>query len=274
MPRWWKLFLGSVSLMGLSVMLSVTGCDGGIVNIDERTEIDIGQQAAADIEREYGVVNDPVQTPRIQRIGNSIAAVSSRPRIPWSFRILNITEVNAFALPGGPVYVTRGLLAQGLSDNELAGVLGHEIAHVQERHSVDAIERAMTYQLLSELILGDAGAIRVAADLAVQYAVQLPRSRDAEYESDSVGIRLAYNAGYPANGMVLFLQRLQALSGTARTPEWMRTHPLTAERIARAQQIATEVQGQARPVPVVLLENGVKSASGTAPALEAQAAGK
>ncbi|MHB9106197.1 MAG: M48 family metallopeptidase [Armatimonadota bacterium] len=249
-----------MSLMAVSVMLGVTGCDsGGIVNINEATEIDIGRQAASDIERQYGVVNDPVQTPRVQRIGRSIAAVSGRPNLPWTFRILNINEVNAISLPGGPIYVTRGLLAQNISDNELAGVLGHEIAHTQERHAVNAIERAMTYQLLSELVLGDAGAVRVAADLAVQYALELPRSREAEYESDSLGIRLAYNAGYPANGMVLFLQRLQALTGTGRTPEWMRTHPLTADRIARAQQIAGQVQGQARPVPVALFEDGEKS---------------
>jgi len=262
MPRWWKWFVGPVALMAVSVILGLTGCDGGIVNINEATEIDIGRQAASDIERQYGVVNDPVQTPRVQRIGRAIAAVSDRPNLPWSFKILNTNQVNAFALPGGPVYVTRGLLAQGVSDNELAGVIGHEIAHTQERHAVDAIERAMTYQLLSELVLGDAGALRVATDLAVQYALELPRSREAEYESDSIGIRLAYNAGYPANGMVLFLQRLQALSSGTRTPEWMSTHPLTADRIARAQTIAAQVQGQARPVPVLHFEDGEKSFKG------------
>lgn len=259
MPRWWKWFFGPASLAAVLAMLGLTGCDGGIVNIGEDTEIDIGQQAAADIERQYGVVNDPVQTPRVQRIGRAIAAVSDRPNLPWTFKILNTNEVNAFSLPGGPIYVTRGLLAQGVSDNELAGVLGHEIAHTQERHAVNAIERAMTYQLLSELVLGDAGALRVAADLAVQYALELPRSRDAEYESDSVGIRLAYNAGYPANGLVVFLQRLQALSGPTRTPEWMSTHPLTEDRIARAQTIVAQVQGQPRPVPVVHFEDGEKT---------------
>jgi len=90
MPRWWKLSIGSVLLLGLTVMLGVTGCsNGNLVSIDEQTEIDIGRQAAADLERQYGVVNDPVQTPRIQRIGRAIAAVSGRPNLPWTFKIIN-----------------------------------------------------------------------------------------------------------------------------------------------------------------------------------------
>ncbi|HOS42832.1 MAG TPA: M48 family metallopeptidase, partial [Armatimonadota bacterium] len=205
----------------------------------------------ADLERQYGVVNDPTATARVANIGRAIAAVSARPALPWSFKILNISEVNALALPGGYIYVTRGLLEQGVSNAELAGVMGHEIAHVNQRHSVDAIERAMTYDLLSDLVLGRSSrGVQVAADLAIQYAVQLPHSRQDEYEADDIGMRLAYNAGYPPNGMVQFLTRLQQLSGPTRTPEWMRTHPLTEDRITRAQQIATSLQGQRRPVPV------------------------
>jgi len=163
-------------------------------------------------------------------------------------------DVNALSLPGGPVYVTRGLVALGLSDNEMAGVLGHEIAHIKERHSVKAIERGMTYQLLSELVLSrSSSAVQSAANLAIQLALELPHSRDDEYQADQVGIKLAYNAGYPANGMVLFLRRLQAMSGASRTPEWLSTHPATAERVTRAQEIAAQVQGQPRPVPVALI---------------------
>lgn len=254
MARAWKLFVILAVVACLPFLLGVDGCGGGggLLSVDEPTEIRIGQQAAADIERQYGVVNDPVQTPRIQTIGRRIAAVSERPNLPWTFRILNTNAVNAFALPGGYLYVTRGLLAQNVSDAELSGVMGHEIAHVNQRHSVKAIERGMQYQLLSDLILRNSGeGLRTAANLAVQYAVELPHSRSDEYEADDVGIRLAYNAGYPANGLLAFLQRLQALSGPSRTPEWMSTHPLTAERIDRARTITAQVQGQPRPVPVV-----------------------
>jgi predicted Zn-dependent protease len=231
------------------------GCGGSAnpLSIDQSSEIQIGQQGAADIERQYGVVNDPVQTPRIQRIGRAIAAVSQRPELPWSFKILNMSDVNALSLPGGPVYVTRGLLNTRLTDAELAGVLGHEIAHINERHAVKAIQQQMTYQLLSEVVLGrSAAATQQAANLAVQLAVELPNSRKDEYQADAIGTRLAYNAGYPAGGLVQFLTLLQSISGPNSSPAWLQTHPLTSDRIARAQQSAAEISGQPRPVPLVL----------------------
>jgi predicted Zn-dependent protease len=248
MRRGWYWVLFSL-MAGLPIWLGLS-CSNPL-NIDEGTEIDIGRQSAADIERQYGVVTDAAVNARVTRIGTAIAAVSERPTLPWRFRVLNVADVNAFALPGGPVYVTRGLLDLGVSDPELAGVIGHEVAHINQRHSVNAIERAMRYQLLSDLVLGGSSqALRVAADLAVQYAIQLPRSRDDEYESDTVGMRLAYNAGYPPQGMVTFLQRLAQLSSPTRSPAWMRTHPLTEDRIVRAQSEATQIAGRPRPVPV------------------------
>jgi len=246
-----------VTATGLLPLLLVGGCHSvqNIIAVDESTEIRIGQQAAADLEAQYGVLNDPVQTARVQRIGRAIAAASTRPQLPWTFRILNTTSVNALALPGGPIYVTRGLLDLGISDSELAGVLGHEVAHVQNRDSVQAIERSMTYQLLAALVFGnDNSALRTAASLAVEYAVRLPRSREAEHAADALGIRLAFNAGYPADGLLLFLERLQALQGTPRAPEWLSTHPLTSERIARVQEDVAQVASSPRPVPVAVFE--------------------
>lgn len=259
----WQQWFWPVIAVGIAVLLGVAGCSGGGVvspfGIDESTEIRIGQQAAADLEREYGVVNDPRQLPRVQRIGRAIAAQSQRPNLPWTFRILNMSDVNAISLPGGPIYVTRGLLATGLSDAELAGVIGHEVAHVNERHAVKAIQRAMTYQLLSALVLGhSSSAVQQAADIAVQLALELPNSRSDEYAADAQGIRLAYNAGYPANGLVQFLQLLQRITGTQRTPEWLQTHPLTQERITRAQQLSVQIAAQPRPVPVVLSDQDQK----------------
>lgn len=263
----WSIF--TLLALGAPFLLLLTGCDdGGIVGINESTEIDIGRQGAADIERQYGLYTNSTQVARVQRIGRSIAAVSERPRLPWTFKILNVREVNAMALPGGPVYVTRGLLEAGVSDNELAGVMAHEVAHINERHSVQAIERAMTAQLLADLVLrGSGSALRTAANLAVEIAVQLPQSREAEFDADNVGTRLAYNAGYPANGMLLFLNRLQAISGSGGgTPDWLRTHPVTSDRIARLQRISTQVASQPRPVPVVYVpEDEPAAAEVTAP---------
>lgn len=262
MQRWWTWVIAMVAVAGSPVLLGLDGCGGGsgLVNIDQSTEIRIGQQGAADIERQYGVVYDQVQTPRVQRIGRSIAAVSQRPGLPWTFKVLNVSDVNAISLPGGPIYITRGLLALGVPDAELAGVLGHEVAHVNDRDAVHAIERAMTYNLLASLVIGgNQQALRTAADLAVQFAVQLPKSRQDEYQADAIGTRLAYNAGYSPGGLVAFLQRLQQISGPDRTPGFLRTHPLTGDRIARAQQVVTQVAGQPRPVPVALSEEDMKT---------------
>jgi len=260
-----------VAIIGLPFVLGASGCGGGsgLVSIDTPTEIRIGQQAAADLEHQYGVVNDPTQTARIRRIGDAIAVVSGRPDLPWSFKILNMSDVNALSLPGGPVYVTKGLVALNLSDNEMAGVLGHEIAHIKERHAVKAIERGMTEQLLAELVLGNSGAAtQAAANLAIQLAVELPHSRDDEYQADQVGIKLAYNAGYPANGLLLFLQQLQAMSGPSNTPAWLQTHPSTPDRVARAQQTVAQVQGQRRPVPVALIEDAKPAPEQPTPVVE------
>lgn len=261
MARLQKRLLLLVTAM-VPLLLMLQGCSGGgsgLFTVDTQTEINIGQQAAADLERQYGVVNDPVQLARIQRIGKAISSVSSRSGLPWTFRILNINDVNALSLPGGFIYVTRGLLATNLPDNELAGVLGHEIAHVVERHSVKTIERNMTYSLLSELVLGGSSqAVQTAANIAIQVALELPHSRQDEYESDAVGTRLAYNAGFPANGLLLFLTRLQQLAGAGGGPDWLQTHPATTDRIAREQQLVTQIQGQPRPVPVALSDEELK----------------
>lgn len=260
MPYWWKLLIIVAVVASLPFILGASGCSSANpLSIDQPTEVRIGQQAAADLETQYGVVNDPVQTPRVQRIGNAIARSTTRTDLPWSFKILNDSAVNAESLPGGYVYVTRGLLTLGVSDNELAGVIGHEAAHVQHKDSVHAIEKAMQYQLLEQLVLGNSTANQQAANIALQYAVELPRSRQDEYNADATGIKLAYNAGYPANGLLLFLQRLQALQGTtSSTPAWASTHPLTSDRVVRAQQLTTQVASERRPVPVANIESTSK----------------
>lgn len=261
MHAWRLLFIIIVLVIGLPVLIG-PGCSSPL-SINQSTEIDIGQQAAADLERQYGVTNDPTGTVRITRIGGRIAGLTTRADLPWSFKILNDNSVNALSLPGGFIYVTRGLMDLNVSDNELAGVLGHEVAHVVERHSVKAIQRNMQYSLLSELVLGRSSqGLQTAANLAVQYTLELPHSRGDEYQADEVGTKLAYNAGYPANGLLQFLTRLQEISGPSRTPAWMSTHPLTQDRITREQQLVAGLQGQARPVPVTYYDDGADAQPG------------
>lgn len=271
MQHIWRWVALTLAILGVPTLMGVNGCSSPL-SVSEGSEVDIGRQAAAQVEAQYGVVRDPAMNARVERIGMNIAGASSRRNLPWRFRIVNIEDVNAFALPGGPVYVTRGLLAQGVSDAELAGVLGHEVAHTQLRHGAKAIERAMQYSLLQQLALGGRdGALQAATDIAIQLALELPHSRGDEYQADAVGTRLAYNAGYPADGLLAFLRRLQATGGTSRTPSWLRTHPLTQDRITRESQLVASLQGQSRPVPVALTAEEERIAKALADAKDDEA---
>jgi predicted Zn-dependent protease len=178
-----------------------------------------------------------------------------RPQLPWTFKIIDTKDVNAFALPGGPVYVTKGLLDLEITDSELAGVLGHESAHVNQRHSVKAIQQAMTLALVSDIALKNANDMtRMAVEIALQVGIQLPHSRADEYEADALGVRIAYNAFYPAAGLGVFLRRLDALPDVNKSPEWMQDHPATKARVARSDRIAAEVAAMPRPVAIALSE--------------------
>lgn len=258
MLRWWKWILLGLMTAALPFVMGAGGCGGsggGLLSISQSQEIQIGQQAAADLEAKYGVVNNPTETARVQRIGLSIARISPRADLPWTFKVLNMSDINALSLPGGFVYVTQGLMNLNPPDDQLAGVLGHESAHVVERHSVKAIERAMTYQLLEELVLRNSGAaVQQAANMAVQLAVELPHSRADETQADEVGMKLAYNAGYSPYGLPNFLKKLNEVSGPSRTPGWLSDHPSTPDRITKTEAEAAQLEKTPRPVPISLIE--------------------
>jgi len=122
--------------------------------ISTQQEIEIGRQAAAEIEGEFGIVTDPALNQYVTNVGLRVAAVSERRELPWTFKILNENEVNAISLPGGFIYVTRGMLSFLRSRDELAFVLAHEIGHVAKRHHVQIIERNFFSSIVLSLIFG------------------------------------------------------------------------------------------------------------------------
>lgn len=254
MSRLYRWCLVAFIAACLPFLLGAGGCDGGgIIRIDEEQEIAIGKEAAADIEREFTVLPHDPQLPRVERLGRKIAACSARPNLPWTFKVVDEKAPNAFALPGGPIYVTKGLLDMQVTDDELAGVLAHEVAHINQKHSVKRIEQALTIAIVSDIALRRADNLtRAAVGLAVQFGIELPHSREAEYEADAIGIRLAYNAGTDPRGLIEFLKRLNALPNAPKTPEWMQSHPDTEARIERTSKIVTEVTALTRPVPLAL----------------------
>ena len=264
MSRFFRWCLLTLVVACLPFLLGAGGCgDSGVMVIDEASEISIGKQAAADIEREYRVLPDHPAAGRVERIGRQVAAASKRPTLPWTFKIVDEQAPNAFALPGGPIYVTKGLLDLNVSDDELAGVLAHETAHINQRHSAKRIEQALAIAIVSDIALGRADNMtRAAVGLAVQIGIELPHSRTAEYEADALGIRLAYNGGYAAHGLVDFLKRLDAMPNAQTSPEWMQSHPATKARIERTGKIVTEVTALPRPVPIELSAYDKKALKG------------
>lgn len=226
--------LGFIASIGLSIS---TPAQAGIFSISQKQEIEVGQQAARDFESKYRVSRDRRLNSLVQGIGNNLARVSSRPDLPWTFKVLDDKSVNAVALPGGYIYVFKGLIDQVDGDRDiLAGVIAHEVAHVAAKHHTDMMEKQMTGGLLIGILLK--GKTRdIASIFSNVYALKW--TRNDEYESDRLGVRYAAQAGYDPYGLPRFLKMLQSQGGRG-APIWLSTHPSTGERVRRATQYASE----------------------------------
>ncbi len=215
----------------------VIGCDDPF-KVSTEDEIEIGSSAGKSLEKEYGLWKDETQTRRVQRIGDRIAADTTRADLPWSFKLLNTKDVNAMAAPGGYIYVTRGLLEEVTSDDELAGVVGHEIAHVVKRHGAKMIEKQTKIALAAGVLLGEqSDAVVLGASIA-NALVMSGYSREDEYTADKYGTVYASQSGYKADGLLRFLRTLESLEeGSPSTLErWIATHPPTKDRIKKLEQ--------------------------------------
>ncbi|MCS6779027.1 MAG: M48 family metalloprotease [Geminicoccaceae bacterium] len=232
-------------------------------SMSPQDEIRIGRQEHPKVLAEFGgEAKEARAREYVQEIGQKVKAVSELAQQPFTFTLLDSDMVNAFALPGGYVYVTRGLLALADDEAELAGVLGHEIGHVTARHTAQRYDRAMLAQLgalaatiAGGLLAGEAGAElgqQLGGTLAVAYVQGF--SREQELEADRLGVRYLARAGYDPMAMASFLDALEAegrlrarLEGQKDTvPDWLRSHPRTKERIQEAAAAAASKEGGAR----------------------------
>jgi predicted Zn-dependent protease len=216
--------------------------------MSEAQEIQLGRESDAEIRRTMGVYDDPELQRYVQEIGLRLAKASERPNLPWTFAVVDSPAINAFAVPGGFIYLTRGILPFLDSEAELAGVLGHEIGHVTARHSVSQYSR----QTAAGLGLGILGIfvpqVQQAAPLAEAGlgALFLKYGRDDEREADRLGVRYnAVNGWDPAGvtGMLTTLARLDEASGSRRgVPNWLSTHPAPADRVDEVQTLIAEAR--------------------------------
>lgn len=216
-----------------------------VVLMSESQEIAMGKEADPQIIAQYGLYEDKALQAFITEKGKQMAAISHRPKLDYQFRIVDSDIINAFAVPGGYVYFTRGIMAHFNNEAEFAGVLGHEIGHITARHSVEQQRNAVLGQI------GIIAGVVLAPDLA-QYAeaasqgvglLLLKFGRDAERESDKLGVEYSSKIGYDAKEMAGFFQTLErksAESGQGELPGFLSTHPNPGDRFVTVGKLATE----------------------------------
>jgi predicted Zn-dependent protease len=224
--------------------------------------VQMGREAARQIPEEFGLVQDPEMTNLVQTLGLQMARASERPELPWEFHVVDSPVVNAFAIPGGFIYLTRGILAHMNTEAEVAGVLGHEIGHVTARHSAQQISRSQLAGLGLGLSMVFIPEVRPFGDI-LQGGLGLlflKFGRDDESEADGLGVRYAVDLGYDVRPLAEFfdvLARMRESEGEI-IPSWLSTHPDPANRASRVLELAAEHPGSAGSGEGKVAENAFK----------------
>ncbi|MDP6075670.1 MAG: M48 family metalloprotease [Myxococcota bacterium] len=244
--------------LGLALVLAsaAVGCvtnpvtqQTDVVFVREADEVRLGNEAAAKVAEEVGIVSDPRLTATVARVGRRVAASAPERSYDYSFEIVDLAPPNAFALPGGHVYVSRGLLALVDSEDELANVLAHEVIHVAARHHAQRQARtagvglfALPGLLVGSAIGGRLGQAVIAPFEVAGAGVIASHSRSQEFEADDYGQRLSASAGYDPGALATFLATLERErrlgAEEAREPSWFDSHPSTPRRASEAAKRA------------------------------------
>lgn len=241
-----RIFLRSGALLTLTTTLAacainpVTG-QRELALISEQQEIEMGREASQQVEQEIGLVEDADLQGYVSGIGLELARDSERPDLPWHFAVVDDASPNAFALPGGFIYVTRGLMDLMGSEAQLAAVLGHEIGHVTARHSVSQLSRAQLAQLglgVGMILVPELQQYGQVAGAGLQL-IFLKYGRDDERQADELGFGYALQAGYDVREMARVFQSLDRaaeLAGASALPTWLSSHPNPPERIETVER--------------------------------------
>ncbi len=215
------------------------------MNITEEEEIKLGADVSLKVRQRFGVVQDAAVHKYVSLVGTVLVEQTTRPKLPWTFIVLDTDGVNAFAAPGGYVHITRGALALIKSEAELAGVLGHEIAHVAQKHTVNAIRKSKGVEIGTSETLSNRGVFLDAlANRAYSMVLENSFDRGDELDADREGIILTQKAGYVGTGLSEFLVRLaERNKGAAERNGLFASHPETQERIGKVKQLAGSKPG-------------------------------
>jgi beta-barrel assembly-enhancing protease len=212
--------------------------------ITEGDEIRLGQAVSEKVRARYGVVQDPAVHRYVTLVGAVLATSSKRPGLPWTFIVLDTDGVNAFAAPGGFIHITRGALGLIGNEAELAGVLAHELTHVTEKHTIEAIKKGKMIQMGANETLGDQAVFSRLVDKTSEL-VLAGFGRQEELESDREGLKLANQIGYAPTGLGVFLQRLTERNKSASEKQGLfASHPEMKERLDLLAKSAASLKPQ------------------------------
>ncbi len=231
----------------LALTMSLAAC-----GISQQQEVQMGQDYAQQINSQLPILRDPEANRYINVLGDQIAARTSRADLDWRFYIVDSREVNAFAVPGGFIYVNRGLIERTTSMNELAGVLGHEIGHVVRRHSIEQMEKAQGANVGVTLAcvltsICNSGVAQAGINIAGG-AIFARFSRQDELEADQEAVANTLRAGISPQGIVTMFQKLiqERRTRPGAVEGWFATHPLEEDRIAAAQASINSIPASQR----------------------------
>lgn len=245
-----KSLAHALCLAALLTATALPGCttdSGAPLFVSEQQEQAVGKQVYQDILAEYGGACAEPECPAalqqtVTDIGRTLALRSARPTLPFTFTILHTDTINAFAAPGGYVFVTTGLIRKMSDKSELVGVIGHEVGHVALYHGANAIQRNAAANLLNDLLLGsDTAASDIAGAVFGGYEAFV-QSPEQELEADTQGVLLSAEIGYTPNGLIAFFEVLQQLKAgrdpiSAGLGRILSTHPPEDKRIAHAKAV-------------------------------------
>lgn len=250
-----------IALLGIVLLFVTSNCSVNPVTgkknllvMGEQQEVALGAEADPQIVATYGLFEDPKLQDFIDQKGQEMVAVSHRPNLKFTFRIMDSPVINAFAIPGGYVYFTRGILAHFNNEAEFAGVLGHEIGHVTARHSAIQQRNATVAQVLLIAGIIVSPTIREFANEAQQLTslMFLKFSRDNESQADQLGVEYSTKIDYDSHKMANFfktLNRVQHQSGASDIPTFLATHPDPLDRYEKVEEASTKWQAKVNTPP-------------------------
>ena len=258
--------------MALALMMSAAVADAqtkiksGFNLFSAEQDVEIGRQSAGEVERQMPLLNDSQAEAYVNDIGRKLAANAGGPKFPYTFKVVNASDINAFALPGGPIYLNRGIIDNARNEGEVAGVMAHEIAHVALRHGTHQASKAYGAQaglsILGGLLGGKVGnntaqILNTVGGVGMN-VLFLRFSREAETQADIRGAQILAASGYTPADMISFFQTL-AKASPAKKTNFLASHPAPPDRISRIEKEAQLLNVPATPTTNVAQLNQIQA---------------